>query len=76
MTLNRGNGGEPASLDPHFIDLTLEANIVGDLLVGLVTEDRCRQSHSGRGRELGDLDRTGSPGRSICAAICGPTACR
>jgi len=40
MTLNRGNGGEPASLDPHFIDLTLEANIVGDLLVGLVTEDR------------------------------------
>ncbi|MGD0866514.1 MAG: peptide ABC transporter substrate-binding protein [Rhizomicrobium sp.] len=39
MTLNRGNGGEPASLDPHFIDLTLESNIVGDLLVGLVTED-------------------------------------
>jgi oligopeptide transport system substrate-binding protein len=40
MTLNRGNGGEPASLDPHFIDITLESNIVGDLLVGLVTEDR------------------------------------
>jgi oligopeptide transport system substrate-binding protein len=39
MTLNRGNGGEPASLDPHFVEITLEANIVGDLLMGLVTED-------------------------------------
>ncbi len=39
MTLNRGNGGEPASLDPHFINLTVELNIVGDLMVGLVTED-------------------------------------
>jgi oligopeptide transport system substrate-binding protein len=39
MTLNRGNGGEPASLDPHFVELTLETNILGDLLVGLVTED-------------------------------------
>jgi oligopeptide transport system substrate-binding protein len=40
MTLNRGNIGEPKSLDPDFIDLQLEGNIVGDLLVGLVTEDR------------------------------------
>jgi oligopeptide transport system substrate-binding protein len=40
MTLNRGNGGEPASLDPHFVEITLESNIVGDLLMGLVTEDR------------------------------------
>jgi oligopeptide transport system substrate-binding protein len=39
MTLNRGNIGEPKSLDPDFIDLQLEGNIVGDLLVGLVTED-------------------------------------
>src|SRR5271165_850353 len=39
MTLNRGNIGEPKSLDPDFIDLQLEGNVVGDLLVGLVTED-------------------------------------
>src|SRR5438876_708881 len=37
--LNRGNGAEPKSLDPHFIDLIPESNIVGDLLVGLVTFD-------------------------------------
>ncbi|HEY5238627.1 MAG TPA: peptide ABC transporter substrate-binding protein [Rhizomicrobium sp.] len=38
-TLNRGNGLEPKSLDPHFIDGTWEANILGDLLIGLATED-------------------------------------
>jgi oligopeptide transport system substrate-binding protein len=37
--LNRGNSGEPKSLDPQFIDLTLESNIVGDLLMGLTTLD-------------------------------------
>jgi oligopeptide transport system substrate-binding protein len=37
--INRGNGGEPKSLDPHHIDGTWEANIDGDLFVGLVTED-------------------------------------
>jgi oligopeptide transport system substrate-binding protein len=37
--LNRGNGAEPKSLDPHFIDGIPEANIVGDLLVGLTTFD-------------------------------------
>jgi oligopeptide transport system substrate-binding protein len=37
--LNRGNGGEPKSLDPHHIDGTWEANIEGDLFVGLTTED-------------------------------------
>jgi oligopeptide transport system substrate-binding protein len=39
MYLNRGNGGEPKSLDPQHIDGTWEANIDGDLFVGLVTED-------------------------------------
>ena len=39
MTLNRGNGGELKSLDPDYIDGTWEANVVGDLLIGLVTED-------------------------------------
>ena len=37
--LHRGNGSEPKSLDPHFIDLISESNIVGDLLVGLTTLD-------------------------------------
>jgi oligopeptide transport system substrate-binding protein len=38
-TLNRGNGGEPESLDPQFATGTLEANIVGDLMTGLTTLD-------------------------------------
>jgi oligopeptide transport system substrate-binding protein len=37
--INRGNGGEPKSLDPHHIDGTWEANIEGDIFVGLTTED-------------------------------------
>jgi oligopeptide transport system substrate-binding protein len=40
MVLNRGNSGEPKSLDPHFIDSLNESNIVGDLLMGLTTLDR------------------------------------
>ena len=43
MTLNRGNGAEIKSLDPDFIDGTWEANVVGDLIVGLVTEDAAGQ---------------------------------
>ena len=35
--LNRGNGAEPQSLDPQFIGGSGEANIVGDLMVGLTT---------------------------------------
>jgi oligopeptide transport system substrate-binding protein len=38
-TLNRGNGGEPDSLDPHFAGSAGEANIIGDMLVGLTTLD-------------------------------------
>jgi oligopeptide transport system substrate-binding protein len=36
--LVRGNGAEIKSLDPHYIDGTWEANVVGDLLVGLTTD--------------------------------------
>ncbi|HEV2563220.1 MAG TPA: peptide ABC transporter substrate-binding protein [Rhizomicrobium sp.] len=43
MTLNRGNGGEVKSLDPDYIDGTWEANVVGDILMGLVTEDAAAQ---------------------------------
>lgn len=39
MVLNRGNGGEPISLDPQHIQGTWESNIIKDLLVGLTTED-------------------------------------
>jgi len=37
--LNRGNGAEPKSLDPDFVDLIAESNILGDLLTGLTTFD-------------------------------------
>src|SRR6185437_11652170 len=36
--LVRGNGFEIKSLDPHYIDGAWEANVVGDLLVGLTTD--------------------------------------
>ncbi|MEI9997351.1 MAG: peptide ABC transporter substrate-binding protein [Rhizomicrobium sp.] len=37
--LNRGNGIEIKSLDPHFIDGINESQIEGDILVGLLTMD-------------------------------------
>src|SRR6185436_8263956 len=39
VVLNRGNGAEPKSLDPVFIDGIWEAQIAGDMLLGLTTED-------------------------------------
>ena len=36
--LVRGNGAEIKSLDPHYIDGTWEANVVGDALIGLTTD--------------------------------------
>jgi oligopeptide transport system substrate-binding protein len=38
-TFNRGNGAEPDSLDPQKIQLSWENNIVGDMFMGLMTED-------------------------------------
>jgi ABC-type oligopeptide transport system substrate-binding subunit len=35
----RGNGAEIKSLDPHYIDGNWEANVVGDGLMGLTTDD-------------------------------------
>jgi oligopeptide transport system substrate-binding protein len=37
--LNRGNGAEPDTLDPAQAGTTMEANILGDLMVGLTTLD-------------------------------------
>lgn len=39
VTLNRGNAAEPSSLDPHRASGTWENNIIGDMFVGLYTED-------------------------------------
>ena len=38
-TFNRGNGAEPDSLDPHFASTLTEDNIIGDMFLGLTTED-------------------------------------
>ncbi|HJT44201.1 MAG TPA: peptide ABC transporter substrate-binding protein [Rhizomicrobium sp.] len=35
--LNRGNGGEPESLDPAFVTSGPETNILGDMMAGLTT---------------------------------------
>jgi oligopeptide transport system substrate-binding protein len=37
--LNRGNGAEPDTLDPAQAGTTMEANILGDLMLGLTTLD-------------------------------------
>jgi oligopeptide transport system substrate-binding protein len=39
VVLNRGNGAEPKSLDPHHSEGTWEVNVIGELIVGLTTED-------------------------------------
>src|SRR5512146_1836639 len=38
-TFNRGNGAEPDSLDPQKLQTAWENNIVGDMFMGLMTED-------------------------------------
>ena len=39
VVFRRGNDSEPASLDPHRANSTWENNIVGDMFLGLTTED-------------------------------------
>ncbi len=39
IVLHRGNGAEPDSLDPHKATGSWENNIVGDMLIGLMTDD-------------------------------------
>jgi oligopeptide transport system substrate-binding protein len=39
MVFHRGNQSEPASLDPHMAGSSWENNIIGDLFLGLTTED-------------------------------------
>jgi oligopeptide transport system substrate-binding protein len=39
VTLHRGNSSEPLSLDPHKASGSWENNIIGDMFIGLFTED-------------------------------------
>ncbi len=39
LTLHRGNAAEPLSLDPHLSSGTWENNIIGDMFIGLFTEN-------------------------------------
>ena len=39
IVYNRGNGAEPKSLDPAYMQGTWEDDIVGDMLMGLTTQD-------------------------------------
>ncbi len=39
VVLNRGNGAEPGTLDPHLVYANWENNIVGDIIMGLTTEN-------------------------------------
>ncbi|NWG46005.1 MAG: peptide ABC transporter substrate-binding protein [Alphaproteobacteria bacterium] len=47
LTLHRGNGAEPGSLDPHRVAGTWESRIVGEMLMGLMTEDAAGQAVPG-----------------------------
>jgi len=38
-TFNRGNGAEPDSLDPQKVQTSYENNVIGDMFLGLMTED-------------------------------------
>lgn len=39
FTLHRGNGAEPSTLDPHKASGNWENNVIGDIFMGLMTED-------------------------------------
>ena len=39
VVLNRGNGAEPASLDPNLVQANWEDAIVGDMMLGLIGQD-------------------------------------
>ncbi len=46
-TLYRGNGAEPISLDPHKAQGTWENNVIGDMFIGLFTEDMAGEAIPG-----------------------------
>jgi oligopeptide transport system substrate-binding protein len=78
MVLNRGNGAEPLSLDPHHVQGNWEFNIVGDLIIGLMTESadgnpvpgaaiRWEQSEDGNSWQFRLRDHQWSDGTPVTA---------
>src|SRR5258708_3865505 len=78
VVLNRGNAAEPLSIDPHHAQGNWEANIIGDLLVGLTTEDadgnpipgaaeRWEESEAGKTWTFHLRDHQWSDGRPVTA---------
>jgi oligopeptide transport system substrate-binding protein len=74
----RGNAAEPSSLDPHHTQEAWAANIIGDLLVGLTTEDaaakaipgaaeRWEQSQDGKSWTFYLRDHVWSDGQPVTA---------
>ncbi len=55
-TLNRGNGAEPDTLDPHKAQGQWEYNIIGDMFVGLMTEDASANAVPGAAESYGVSD--------------------
>ncbi|HXC55042.1 MAG TPA: peptide ABC transporter substrate-binding protein [Rhizomicrobium sp.] len=79
VVLNRGNGAEIKSLDPHFIDGINESSVDGDLLIGLLTVDamgapipgaatRWETSPDGKTWTFHLRDHVWSDGRPVTAA--------
>ena len=57
VVYNRGNAGEPETLDPHKTSTVHEAHILRDLYEGLVIHDGAGKVEPGRGREARDIRR-------------------
>ncbi len=57
QTFNRGNGAEPDTLDPHLASTINEDNIIGDMFLGLTTEDARGNPVPGRCDRLHGLRR-------------------
>ncbi|HEY2034937.1 MAG TPA: peptide ABC transporter substrate-binding protein [Rhizomicrobium sp.] len=55
-TFNRGNGAEPDTLDPQKTQTSYENNIVGDMFMGLMTEDVAAQPTYGAAESLVESD--------------------
>lgn len=50
--LNRGNGAEPYSIDPHRAISTAENNVIGDMFIGLYTEDAAGKPELGAAQSV------------------------
>ena len=51
-TLHRGNAAEPETLDPHRATTPYEANIIGDMFIGLMTENAAGDAVQGAARNF------------------------